>query len=307
VKLFCTKCGHPFEVEGDVTGQMANCPSCGESFAVPTPQPVAVPEELPPAALNKLRDPGERTAYGVVVALSVLGALLLVLWTILSVGGILLIIGILALATLIGNLLAAAHIKANAVEVTERQFPEVHAIISSFARRLRKEPPAVYVMQQNVWNAFAAILAGKRYVVLYSGAIDSLLLKGSKAQLAWLIGHELGHHFSGQLDFTRRMIVGMGAWLPWIDLWYSRRCELTCDRYGLACSASLIESLRATCNMSVGAQLAQSVDIAQAIGQWHRHRGEFFVWLRTVSSTHPQTLWRMEALVDAAREMGFRQ
>jgi Zn-dependent protease with chaperone function len=149
-------------------------------------------------------------------------------------------------------------------------------------------------------------IAGRRVVVLFSGAVDSLLLKGSITQLGWLVGHELGHHFAGHLNFWRHTTAQLGSWFVWVGLWYKRRCEFTCDRYGLACAASLPESLRAICNMAVGAQLAPDVDIDQAVAQWNRHSTEFFVKYRTLYSTHPQTLCRLDELGKAARELGIR-
>ncbi len=122
-------------------------------------------------------------------------------------------------------------------------------------------------------------------------------------QLAWLVGHELGHHYAGHLNFWRRTTEALGGWFLWVKLWYNRRCELTCDRYGLACANSLSESLRAICNMAVGAQLASEVNIEEAVRQWERHRSEFFVRYRTLYSTHPHSLWRLEELQKAATSL----
>jgi len=260
---------------------------------------------VPQLSDSQLTDPRQGTAFGVLVIFSVILWIVLALVVFATVGTVLIIIGVVALARYVAQLFAMAYIKTNAVEVSERQFPEIHAIVMDFSQRMKKDPPTVYILQDGVWNSLAMIAAGKRVVVLLSGAIDSLLLKGSMRQLAWLVGHELGHHYSGQLNFWRRITAETGSWFVWVGLWYRRRCELTCDRYGLACAGSLDESLRALCNMSVGAQLAGAVDTDQAIEQWRRHRSEFFVRYRTIYSTHPHTLWRMEALTAAARELAI--
>lgn len=191
------------------------------------------------------------------------------------------------------------------MEVSPRQFPEIYSPAKSLADSLGRPLPTIYVMQHNVWNALAMKLAGRRLVVLLSGAVDSLLLKGSRTQVAWLVGHELGHHYAGHLNFWRRTTAQLGSWFLWVGLWYSRRCELTCDRYGLACADSLQESQRAVCNMAVGAHLAPEVDVDEAVAQWNRHRGEFFVQYRTLYSTHPQILCRLEELARSARQLGI--
>jgi Zn-dependent protease with chaperone function len=163
--------------------------------------------------------------------------------------------------------------------------------------------PDIYVMQENVWNSFAMKILGRRLVILLSGAVDSILLKGSMHQLAWLIGHELGHHYAGHLDFKRKL-ASLGNWCIWVRLWYSRRAEFTCDRIGLYCSGALKDSQLALMNATVGAQLAGQVNLAEAVNQWQQHRNEFFVRYRTLYSTHPHHLCRLENLALASAEFG---
>ncbi len=320
-RVTCRKCGHAFIAAVLPAGS----PALGQgktSSALP-PVTVEAADDAGPAAPPEprnpegprppsspldpavLRDPRERTAFGCLAALSIIPWIFIAVWIVGTLGMALVLIGLIALVRWLAELFAAAYIKTNAVEVSDRQFPEIHEIAENFSRRLGKTSPTIYVMQESLWNAFAMKLAGKRLVVLLSGAVDSLLLKGSLTQLAWLTGHELGHHFAGHLDYWRYTTANLGSWFFWIRLWYSRRCELTCDRYGLVCAGSLPESLRAVCNMSVGAQLAGQVDVPEAIAQWNRHRSEFFVRYRTMYSTHPHTLWRLEALTEAAKTLGM--
>ena len=146
-------------------------------------------------------------------------------------------------------------------------------------------------------------ILNRRMVVLLSGALDSILLKGDMQQVAWLVGHELAHHRAGHLDFVRKL-ADVGDWCVWLKLWYSRRAELTCDRMGLYCAGSLRASQLALVNATVGAQLAAKVNTEEAIRQWQAHRREFFVQYRTLYSTHPQHLARLENLSQAAAELG---
>jgi Zn-dependent protease with chaperone function len=141
-------------------------------------------------------------------------------------------------------------------------------------------------------------------VVLYSGAVDSILLKGDLQQLSWLVGHELGHHWAGHLNISQKL-AKMGGWLIWVNLWHSRRSEFTCDRVGLYCSGSLKASQLALINATVGAQLAGRVNIGEAKKQWREHSGEFFVKYRTLYSTHPHLLARLDFLTNAASEFGI--
>ncbi|MCE5322575.1 M48 family metallopeptidase [bacterium] len=254
--------------------------------------------------IDKLRDPKEKTALTWLLVCSIPIWIMFVAWTIISIGGFLLIVGFIVLIRFLAELFAVAYIKSNAIEVSENQIPGVYEAARVCCEKLGSNQPAVYVMQDGLWNAFAMKLAGRRIVVLLSGAIDSLLLKGDMRQVTWLIGHEIGHHAAGHLDFLSKT-AEFGAWLPWLLLWYKRRCELTCDRIGLYCTGDPTACLTALANLSVGAQLAPCVNINEAIAQWHRHQHEVYVRYRTIYSTHPPHLWRMEEMAKAAAVMGM--
>jgi Zn-dependent protease with chaperone function len=123
-------------------------------------------------------------------------------------------------------------------------------------------------------------------------------------QLTWLVGDELGHHGAGHLD-PRQKLAKAGGWLIWVNLWHSRRAELTCDRVGMFCAGSLQASQLALVNATVGAQLAGKVNIGEAAEQWQVHRREFFVRYRTFYATHPHLLARLDHLNGAAAELGI--
>ncbi len=131
------------------------------------PRPVSGPSSSINAAA--LRDPTEGAAFGLLVFCSLLLWVVLAIWVVASFGIALIIIALIALVRLLVQLFHAAHIKTNAVEVSDLQFPEIHRVITNFSQQLGKTPPRVYVMQESVWNAVAMKLAGRRLVVLYRG------------------------------------------------------------------------------------------------------------------------------------------
>jgi len=253
---------------------------------------------------EKLRDPKERTALIWLYIASAPVWLLLLLWCVVGLGIPLIFIGIIWLFHAFGEMWFAAHVKTNAVRVSETQLPEVYRAVQSCCERLGMEVPDVYVMQHNIWNAFATKIFSRRMVVLLSGAVDSILLKGDLRQLTWLAGHELGHHWAGHLNLSQKLAKA-GGWLIWVNLWHSRRAELTCDRVGLFCAGSLKASQLALVNATVGAQLAGKVNVNEAAAQWQMHRREFFVRYRTLYATHPHLLARVDHLNGAATELGI--
>jgi len=260
---------------------------------------------LPPKLdLARLRDATERTALTWLYVASVPVWLLLLVYCIVGLGIPLLVIGLVWLLIVLGELWYAAHLKTNAVRVSAEQLPDLHRVVAQSCERLGMACPDVYVLQHNVWNAFATKIFKRRMVVLFSGAVDSILLKGDMEQMAWLLGHELGHHWAGHLDFPQKL-ARAGGWLIWVNLWHSRRRELTCDRVGLYCAGSLKASQLALMNATVGAQLADKVNLAVAQQQWQEYRGEFFVKYRTIYATHPHLLARLDHLTSAAGELGI--
>ncbi len=254
--------------------------------------------------LEQLRDPKERKALIWLFIASVPGWIFVLGWTVLSFGVGLVVIGAIALAVFIAELWFAAYLRTNAIRISPTQLPELHRAVVACCHRLEMEPPEVYVMQENVWNAFAASILGRDIVVLLSGAVDSILLKGDMAQLSWVVAHELGHHRAGHLRFLRKL-ANAGDWCVWLKLWYSRRCELTCDRIALYCVGNLHTSQLALMNSTVGAQLADQVNLDEAVLQWEQHRSEFFVQYRTLYSTHPHLLARLQFLQTAATELAI--
>lgn len=261
----------------------------------------------PPVAVSvqQLRDPKEQTALLWLYICSVPAWGALILWTVFGYGVPLLFIGLFWFIGAVGQLWFAAYLKTNAVRVSESQLPELNTAVESCCRNLGLKRPDVYVLQHNVWNAFATKIFGRRLVVLYTGAVDSILLKGDLQQLTWVVGHELGHHWAGHLDLKQKLSK-LGAWVFWLNLWHSRRAELTCDRVGLYCAGSAKASQLALMNLTAGAQLANRVNLDAAVRQWQEHRGEFFVKYRTLYATHPHLLARLEHLTQAAQEFGMK-
>ncbi len=160
MRFSCTHCGRAYKGDDTLVGRTVNCPTCSKPFVV-TPIPTAsITEDIgAPIDQRTLRDDDEGTAFGWVIFFSVFGWLFLACLIAYVLPIIVLIIAIRYLV----QLFAAAYIKTNAVEVSERQFPKVWEIVTSFSQRLGKTPPTVYVMQQNVWNA-VAMKAGQKAV-----------------------------------------------------------------------------------------------------------------------------------------------
>ncbi len=273
------------------------------------PAPAEGPGEPWPSApidLTAVRSGDEKTALMVLAGMASMAGVMVLLLILFSLGLLLIVIGTLLAALALAEVILHAHIKTNGVRVSATQYPDIYAASVNFCSRMGIEPPEIYVLQHCVWNAFAARFAGRGVVVLLSGAVDSLLLGGRRADLGFLVGHELAHHALGHLDWKHRLAEVLGRMMsPWIAFWYRRHQELSCDQVALACTGDLALCTRAVVNMTVGTTLAAETNVDEAIAQWDRHKGEIFVLLRTLYSPYPHHLWRLANLRRTAERLGL--
>jgi len=254
--------------------------------------------------LLAVRDPSEPTARMVMMVFAFPVALVVLLYVVLTLGMLLFFIGFVLAMKHIVQLFALAYIKTNAIEVTADQHPAYHAMNQNFSSRLGIAPPTIYIIRESVFNAFAARIAGQRVVVMFSEAVDALIEGGGSRDVAFLLAHELAHHGLGHLDHVEKFVM-MGNWFFWVGLWYSRCREASCDRVALALTRDRDLCKRAVVNMTIGTHLAKSTSVDAAIAQWRQHKNEFFVRYRTLYSTHPHNLYRIEIAQTALRDQGF--
>jgi Zn-dependent protease with chaperone function len=132
--------------------------------------------------------------------------------------------------------------QANAVRVSEKQFPRIHERYLEVLETLdAPEKYELFVSQTPLVNA-GAYGMNKPFIVLNSGAL--ILLNDD--ELTYLIGHEVGHVLSGhvlyrtmtllllQLATLGFPVVGLAARAVLIALLeWSRKAELSADRAGL--------------------------------------------------------------------------
>ena len=132
--------------------------------------------------------------------------------------------------------------QANAVKVSERQFPHIHAIYQDVLKTLdAPEPYDLFISQTPIVNA-GAYGMDEPFIILNSGTV--ILLEDE--ELMYVLGHEVGHIMSGHVLYRTMMqlliqlanmgfpIVGLAARAVLMALleWY-RKSELSCDRAGL--------------------------------------------------------------------------
>lgn len=87
-----------------------------------------------------------------------------------------------------------AYIRGSGVQVSATQLPELHALVESFSGRLgMSSAPEVYIVEENVQNAFAVKLGKKNIILLTDDMVWGALQSRDPRALGFIVGHELAH------------------------------------------------------------------------------------------------------------------
>lgn len=131
----------------------------------------------------------------------------LLIATISSMGGILLL---LAFGAIVGWFQARrirALVNGQAVRIDASQLPQLDACIQSFSSRLNlKQVPEVYMLEDGAVNGFALKLAGKDMMLLTDDAVWGALQSKNPRSLGFIVGHELAHVALGHTGYLRSII-----------------------------------------------------------------------------------------------------
>lgn len=260
------------------------------------------PPNLPPPAfanpLDSLRDRSEATARTLCL---VLGIMLMV--GLICAGGIGLVILALSFVSWVLGFLVAARLKGGAVQVTERSWPELHAIFTEAKNRLGMPEAKAYVIQDNAFNAFAARFGGRNFVVLNSGAVDTLLRKGRLEDLKFLVGHECGHVALGHVSFWGGAVPRLASMIYPLHAWYRRCQERSADRCGLWCAGNRADAHRSIAVLAGGSEMGSRLDLQSVAIQWNEVRDETWIMISRYYSEYPHTMERILLVNQAADEL----
>jgi len=212
------------------------------------------------------------------------------------------------------------------LRVTDRMFPRLHRYLGWGCRILDLPTPELYVTQDPRPNAFTY---GHKnpFIVITSGLIDML----TDEELAFVIGHELGHIKAGHVLYTvlarniativaaiGQATLGVGAILGQglvvaLHDWY-RKAELTSDRAGLLCVQDFDPCLRAFMKLAGGAgRMLADMDPDEFLRQIHAYEAadesllnRAYKVMATVNRTHPFPIHRAKEL-ELWRQAGYRE
>ena len=186
-----------------------------------------------------------------------------------------------------------AHLRGNAVRLGPDQLPELHQRVQEIAARLgMQRAPAAYVLQQGgTLNALATRFLRSDFIVLFSDLLDAC---GSNTEARdFIVAHELGHLKAGHL--SGRWFLLPGLVVPFLGTAYSRACEYTSDRYGMAAARDPEQALAGLTILAAGAKHGTSLNRRALVAQ----RSDLnTAWMKIGQwlSTHPTIAHRLAAL-----------
>jgi Zn-dependent protease with chaperone function len=202
--------------------------------------------------------------------------------------------------------------QANAVRVSPTQFGRIHGLYQDVARTLdAPEPYPVFVAQTPIVNAGAYGME-RPFILLNSGAVGLL----DDEELAYVLGHELGHIMSGHVLYTTMMvilyqlaergfpIVGLAARAVLLALmeWY-RKAELSADRAGALSVQKPDVGMRTMLKLAGGGNRGET-NLPEFIRQADEYResgdvaDQVFKVLNVLGARHPFPVIRVAELRD---------
>ena len=205
---------------------------------------------------------------------------------------------------------------ANSFHVTAESFPVLHAVYQRVCAVLCVgTPPELYLEYSPGYNAY--MTGVDRAIVVVS---STMAAEFNERELAYVLGHELGHYLSGHVKYQTlvRLLAGgttmaLGGvakiaadvtFAPLLYLW-SRRAEYTCDRAGLLACQDVADAHRtnlrlAGCPRTFIDSLPPDLLLKQADEFNRRVSGKFwestFAGINQIYRTHPRVIERSAEL-----------
>jgi len=204
-----------------------------------------------------------------------------------------------ALFALISSALYRAHAYGHFVLLGPDQFPHLHRMVEEGAATLGLgAAPIGFLYNSNgLVNAFARRILGGRFIFLTSALVEL----DTDPQVKFVIGHELGHHAAGHLNWFKNFLKLPAHLVPFLAPAYSRGRELTCDRIGAYLTEDRDACRSALQMLACGCRRLNSTMSCDAFEAQEKLVPGFTGWLSLIFSHYPRTTQRVIAVSEYFR------
>lgn len=182
------------------------------------------------------------------------------------------------------------------VRITQRNFPEIYAIIDSYAKRLgMKKTPDAYIQQANgVLNAFSSFIFRRQYILINTEIFEAAYREHRDLDsVAFIIAHEISHIYYGHATLHYNVPIWFSMNFPLFGAIASRTREYSCDRLAQLLTDS--DGIDAMLMLLVDRHIYKSVDKIDYLENAVQEGG-FFAWFVNLIATHPVPTKRIRAL-----------
>jgi len=209
------------------------------------------------------------------------------------------IFGLIILFQLLYILISQRQFIGNALQVTEKQFIDIHGIVKDNAIRLGIKVPKVFIVQDPYLNAFTIGFLSPYTIVLTSLLVESL----TKEEINFVLGHEMGHIRFGHSKILS-FISPLGKGIPvisWLYGFWQRKAEFSSDRAGLFTVGEIKPAISTMLKMAVGKKLADLIEVEEIIKQIEASEDTLLSTTGESLLTHPYTMKRIKNLIEFNR------
>ena len=199
---------------------------------------------------------------------------------------------------------AYAQYRSMSVRITEKNYPEIYAIVEEFAQKLgMKRVPKVYMVQGNgVLNAFSSFIPFRQYIEIYADLLEVAYREHHDMDtIRFIIAHEMSHIYLKHATMHYYYGMMFSQAIPILGPTASRAREYSCDRLAQLLSGS--DGIDAMMTLIAGIHLYKQVDKIDYLQNALSVNG-FFVFCYNLVCSHPIMTKRILALNDPMKRSG---
>ncbi len=198
----------------------------------------------------------------------------------------------------------------SAFRVDPNRTPDLAHLAAQCGLKLQPGEVDLFLVNQNKLNAYTFGIRNPKVLVLYK----PLLRVMNSGELAFIVGHEMGHVALGH-TWVNTIVGGMaGIPAPFgaavllytAFRWWNRMCEFSADRAGLLACSDINFAISALVKL-VAPDIRTQEDFTRALALIDAQDGSTSTRLAEAFQSHPILIRRINALRDYARTPEYQR